>query len=195
VNFCQFRCFIFGQFDERCIIRPNFWATSIEKVVLANLAKYGLGYILGDFFINASGHPGHGQTTLSRYRMYKRRRQRHCGSLASTVNLFKNFQNSPLSPCLTLSLKSVLDTVQEFRLCLHCLCEYVFVCVRGVGGWDLRENEERERTNLKKSLIFGGNPNQQGVNATLTNLGEIWRFFGETIGVSLENRCHDPIFA
>jgi membrane protein YqaA with SNARE-associated domain len=38
---------------------PNVLATFFRyKSSVSNLTKYGLGYILGDFFANTFGHPG-----------------------------------------------------------------------------------------------------------------------------------------
>jgi hypothetical protein len=38
---------------------PQFWRQFFtEKVTLLNFAKYVFGFILGDFFTTASGHPG-----------------------------------------------------------------------------------------------------------------------------------------
>jgi hypothetical protein len=37
---------------------PDYWATHFrDKSYVLIMTKIGLGYILGDFFTNASGHP------------------------------------------------------------------------------------------------------------------------------------------
>jgi hypothetical protein len=42
--------------NQRC--SPHFWATFFHGLGYAlNFTKNGLGYILGDLFINSSGHP------------------------------------------------------------------------------------------------------------------------------------------
>jgi hypothetical protein len=49
----------FGQFFENYRSSPHFCTTfsqSIDYVLI--LTNNALGYILGDFFINPSGHPG-----------------------------------------------------------------------------------------------------------------------------------------
>jgi hypothetical protein len=41
----------------------KFWLLFFQNCV--NFSKYGVGYILGDFFTNSSGHPG--QVTFSAF--------------------------------------------------------------------------------------------------------------------------------
>jgi hypothetical protein len=50
----------FGYFFQiKEIAYIDYWATYFHgKSYVFVLAKNGLGYILGDFFTNASGHPG-----------------------------------------------------------------------------------------------------------------------------------------
>jgi hypothetical protein len=48
----------FEQFFVNCKSSPQFWATLSHSLGYALiLAKNGLGYILGEFFSNSSGHP------------------------------------------------------------------------------------------------------------------------------------------
>jgi hypothetical protein len=48
----------FGQFHEKYTISPNVCVTYVQgKNYVSTLAKNGLGYILGDFLTNSSGHP------------------------------------------------------------------------------------------------------------------------------------------
>jgi hypothetical protein len=48
------RLFIFGQPLDNCKSSSNFFATFFHRTILT---KHVLGYILGDFFTNSSGHP------------------------------------------------------------------------------------------------------------------------------------------
>jgi hypothetical protein len=50
----------FGQYFENHKSNPNFCAYFSEEEIISVLLlrKNGLGYILGDFFTNSSGHPG-----------------------------------------------------------------------------------------------------------------------------------------
>jgi hypothetical protein len=47
----------FGQFFENDRSRTNFRILFPDKSYVLILTKNGLGYILGDFHINSSGHP------------------------------------------------------------------------------------------------------------------------------------------
>jgi hypothetical protein len=53
-------CFYVRQFSEIYRSCPNFWAAffTVKVKITTILTKNGLGYILGDFFTNSSGHPG-----------------------------------------------------------------------------------------------------------------------------------------
>jgi hypothetical protein len=57
--FADFAIVFFGQFFLIFQSRPNFWRYFFltVKLVCINCGKKGLGYILGDFFTNSSGHP------------------------------------------------------------------------------------------------------------------------------------------
>jgi hypothetical protein len=59
--FAQWQFFILGNYFENCLRSPHFCASfspGIDYVLI--LTKFGLGYILGHFFTNSSGHPaGH----------------------------------------------------------------------------------------------------------------------------------------
>jgi hypothetical protein len=56
--FAQWAIVYFGQWFEIYIISANFWATFLcDTSYVLILTKNGLGYILGDFFKNSSGHP------------------------------------------------------------------------------------------------------------------------------------------
>jgi hypothetical protein len=47
----------FGLFFTNYRCSPKFWATVFQSIYYALiLTKFGLGYILGDFFTNSSGH-------------------------------------------------------------------------------------------------------------------------------------------
>jgi hypothetical protein len=51
--------FLFGQLFENYRASPKIWTTFFpRKKLCINFDKSGLGYILGDFFTNSSGHPG-----------------------------------------------------------------------------------------------------------------------------------------
>jgi hypothetical protein len=48
----------FGRFKKNCNSSPHFCAIFPLRIdYVLNLTKIGLGYILGDFFTNSSGHP------------------------------------------------------------------------------------------------------------------------------------------
>jgi hypothetical protein len=53
-EFAQWAIVYFGQFLENCKSSPNFLA-NFAKVEM--MTKYGLGYILGNFFKTSPGHP------------------------------------------------------------------------------------------------------------------------------------------
>jgi hypothetical protein len=60
------RLFTSGRFSYITDVAQDFWTTLslfIDFVLI--LTKNGLGYILGDFFTNPSGHPGQGNLDLS----------------------------------------------------------------------------------------------------------------------------------
>jgi hypothetical protein len=47
-----------GSFCENYRSSSNTWAVFQRKSDVLIITKYGMGYSLGDFFPNASGHPG-----------------------------------------------------------------------------------------------------------------------------------------
>jgi hypothetical protein len=47
----------FGQFFENNRNSQHFWKTFFTEKNILILAKNELGFVLGDFFTNASGHP------------------------------------------------------------------------------------------------------------------------------------------
>jgi hypothetical protein len=70
----------FGRCFENCKSSAKFLATFFHGTnTVLILAKYALGYILGDFFTNSSGHPGHrGQKTSGLSTREKLRRAQGC---------------------------------------------------------------------------------------------------------------------
>jgi hypothetical protein len=51
--------FYFGPFCENYRSNTNYWATLFHSArFVLILTNHVLGYILGDFFTNSSGHPG-----------------------------------------------------------------------------------------------------------------------------------------
>jgi hypothetical protein len=61
-----FTVFTLDSFCENYRSSTGNWATSLHgKIAVLIIAKNGLGYILGDFFTNASGHPGPCPQSLS----------------------------------------------------------------------------------------------------------------------------------
>jgi hypothetical protein len=55
--FAQMAIFCFGQVFKNYRTNPHFCATCFPKHKLCfNFDENGLGYILGDFFANSSGH-------------------------------------------------------------------------------------------------------------------------------------------
>jgi hypothetical protein len=47
-----------GSFFENCRVSPHFWGYIFPRLRLCiNVNRNGLGYVLGDFFINSLGQP------------------------------------------------------------------------------------------------------------------------------------------
>jgi hypothetical protein len=82
----------FGQFWKR---KGKFWAT-FSAVLTSNaviLTKNGLGYILGAFFTNASGHTGTDASIVFRTVGDFRKKNFSIGSLATDLLLMANFKH------------------------------------------------------------------------------------------------------